>query len=157
MDFSVVIAAIAAFFGPGVPQVLPVSVTYKSTTSYASRPKYQVVTNQVQWSKAWIEETKGTRSTPAVDFKNKFVVLIQQGKTVGSAGIVFHSVQRVNDQIVVRFDNESAPASRKNKLSTASGYAVIPNARGTYVFLENVQQVKDKPPIWRERARQTIK
>lgn len=159
MDFSVVIAAIAAFFGSGsgTSQALPVSVTYKSTTSYATRAKYQVVTSQAQWKKAWIEESRGTRSTPAIDFKSKFVLLIQQGKTVGSSGIVFHSVQRVNEQILVRFDNDSAPASKRNTVTASSGYAVIPNTRGTYVFLENVQQVKDKPPIWRERARQTVK
>ena len=93
---------------------------------------------------------------PDIDFKRCMVVAIFQGSAWNSAGVSVHSITEHKDHILVRYDDRSyqtAGPEGGGKKTTAFGFFVVPQSSKAVVFEENVQNLKGRPPKWKERAK----
>lgn len=160
----------AAAQDPAGPASLAPLVTWSGPDSTIKEATFQRVIDDAAWLKLWEKHTGraaqrdniGRPFIPKINFERCMVVAIFQGARVNCNGVVVESVIVAPDRIVFRFDvsgyqTAAAFDDRSGRGgavdSTPFGIFVMPRSSKSLVIEENVQDLKDHPPQWKERAR----
>jgi len=141
-------------------------VVLTGADSHVSKVGYHRITSMKDWAELW-QKHKGQRrgekydlyynplGLPLVDFKRYMVIGIFQGSGWNSAGLKAVSVSQEKDRIVFRFDDKSyqtqGPDGGGEKVRVY-GFFVLPRSSKPVTLEENVQGLKGKPPVWKERV-----
>ena len=95
--------------------------------------------------------------TQSSDFKKCMVIAIFKGSASNSRGLNIISTDEHEDTVYLRFDDmsyQTAGGLDGGRVPvTPYAFVVIPNSAKLVLIEENVQSLKEKPPVWNERAR----
>jgi hypothetical protein len=148
-------------------QTISPSVTLTGADSHVKERSYHCVTSEDEWIKIW-QRHKGAKETtdydlfynplglPYINFEKCMVIAVFQGSGRNSAGLKAIAVLEDRDGIVFRFEDkhyQTAGPDGGGKEATVYGFFVLPRSSKTVAFEENVQNLKGKPPVWKERVR----
>jgi hypothetical protein len=84
------------------------------------------------------------------------VLAIFRGQAVNHRGVTVKSITETADEVTVRFDYltfQTAGPDGGAVPASAYGFILLPASKKTVVLEEDVQGLKDRPSIWKERAR----
>ena len=144
-------------------------VTLTGADSHVKERSYYRVASEEEWIKIW-QRHKGKKESkdyslfynplglPSIAFEKCMVVAVFQGSGMNSAGLKTVAILEEKDRIVLRFqDKWYQTMSRMGEGSggdqvTVYGFFVLPRSSKTVVLEENVQDIIDQPPVWKERA-----
>ncbi|MHC4597738.1 MAG: hypothetical protein ACYS47_01910 [Planctomycetota bacterium] len=126
--------------------------------------RYVRITGDDAWTALWLEHVGAPpkkpydryynrHGVPEVDFSRHMVLAVFQGKKWNSAGVFPLAVADEKERILLRFDDKYYQTKDEGADEvTAFGIFVLPKSDKAVVFEENVQNLKGKPPKWKERA-----
>ena len=136
--------------------------------SRVDKPTYHLATSEEAWKRLWLihlgkTEADGFREhlpIVQIDFERCMVIAVFQGVSTNSRGLNIISVDENKDTVFLRFDDMSYQTSGGldgggggGVMVTPYAFVVIPKSAKLVLVEENVQSLKDKPPVWKERAR----
>lgn len=140
-------------------------VTITGADSHVSECGYHRIASMKEWIQVW-QKHEGHKvdeeydlyynplGVPLVDFDNYMVIAIFQGSSWNSAGLSAVSISQEEDRIVFRFDDKSYQTLGPDgggKRVTVYGFFVVRRSAKAVILEENVQGLKGKPPVWKER------
>lgn len=123
------------------------------------KARYERLRTQAQLTEVWSSHLGKVRpftEPPLVDFASCEVIAVFAGEGWNSNGI--QVVEMLEDAGVrrVRFDHysyQSMGANGGGRRVTPYGWFVMPRTELAVVLEENVQNLIEQPPVWKERAR----
>jgi hypothetical protein len=160
-----VVSAMALAAEEGAAGTVRPCVVITGADSKVAEHSYHRITSQKEWINAW-QRHKGEKESddyndhynplgvPEVDFEKFMVIAIFQGSSFNSAGLTAVSITEAADRILFRFDDKSFQTlggdGGAQKVSVF-GFFVIPRSMVSVVVEENVQNLKNSPPDWKEQ------
>jgi hypothetical protein len=150
------------------PKQLQPYVTISGSFSEIAQARHLRIVDQKDWAAVWREHRgkeaeKNAYSEPVVpdvNFQGCMVVAVFRGQTVNSNGLYLVSLEDRADAIVLRYDSHSFQTASLigdpgGGASAVRPYGifVVPRSDKELVIEQNVQNLKNHPPIWKERAR----
>ncbi len=129
-------------------------VTLMGASSELGEPLFARCDSAAAWTALWEKHSPGT-SIPTINFDKCTVVGLFLGKKHNSKGVVVTSVESRDGNCVLRFDEQTYQTVGGATACTPFGIVVLSKTNLPIVVEENVQNLKDNPPKWKERARIT--
>ncbi len=132
--------------------------------SKVEKAAYYRVSSEEAWQRIWLshlgktEEDRFREQMPIVqiDFKKCMVIAIFKGAASNSRGLDIISIDEQDDTVSLRFDDmsyQTAGGLDGGRVPvTPYAFVVIPNSAKLVLIEENIQSLKEKPPVWKERA-----
>ena len=152
----------AAHLGTPSTPVRPL-VTWWGAHSRASgaAANYLRIVDAEDWRKLWqthagedVDDHVRAVTFPDIDFERCMVVAVFAGDSVNTAGVAIQSITDKGNRLVVRFDQIAHSSQGKSADSCRPfALALLPASRLPLVFEEDVRDLKDETPVWKERAR----
>ncbi|MHC5035712.1 MAG: hypothetical protein ACYTHM_00215 [Planctomycetota bacterium] len=139
-------------------------VVFSGSQSKIEKPEIIRIASRKAWTEVWCRHVGLPRQdpyhdyynragVPAVDFDRCMVVAIFQGRASNSAGVDALSITEEEGILRFRYDDRSFQTVGGAESVSAFGIFILPRSGKPVVVEENVQGLKGKPPVWRERAR----
>lgn len=129
-------------------------VTLMGANSEMGEPFFTRCDSTAAWTSLWEKHSPGT-PMPAINFDKCTVVGVFLGKKHNSKGVVVSSVEAKDGNCVLRFDEQTYQTVGGATACSPFGIVVLTKTNLPIVVEENVQNLKDNPPKWKERARIT--
>ena len=133
--------------------------------SKVDKPAYYRVSSEEAWQRIWLSHLGKTEADRfrehlpivQIDFTKCMVIAIFKGAASNSRGLNIVSIDEHEDTVSLRFDDmsyQTAGGIDGGRVPvTPYAFVVIPNSAKLVLIEENVQSLKEKPPVWNERAR----
>ncbi|MFZ4083258.1 MAG: hypothetical protein ACOYKN_18665 [Pirellula sp.] len=133
--------------------------------SKVGKPAYYRVSSEEAWQRIWLSHLGKTEADRfrehmpivQIDFKKCMVIAIFKGAASNSRGLNIISTDEREDTVYLRFDDmsyQTAGGLDGGRVPvTPYAFVVIPNSAKLVLIEENIQSLKEKPPVWNERAR----
>ena len=133
--------------------------------SKVDKPAYYRVSSEEAWQRIWLSHLGKTEADRfrehmpivQIDFKKCMVIAIFKGAASNSRGLNIISTDEHEDTVYLRFDDMSYQTDGGldggRVPVTPYAFVVIPNSAKLVLIEENIQSLKEKPPVWNERAR----
>lgn len=150
---------------PGNPATGPFDplVFWSGPDSQITERRFERVMSDDAWQKLWEAHTgkpveirnTGGPAMPQVNFDKCMVVAVCQGKSWNSNGVYCAQVIDEPERIVFRFDERSFQTFGPGGGGVAVkpyGFFVLPRSTKAIVIEDNVQNLKDEPQKWKQRA-----
>lgn len=132
--------------------------------------RFERIRDQQAWNALWAQHARdfGDRAAqgwllpPRIDFTTYEVIAFFRGPAANTSGEVVELVELGFDQVWLRFDSITFQTASGPGSSDALGGAVRSHPYGLWVIRrtdkpvileENVQGLKNAPPVWREQHR----
>lgn len=129
-------------------------VTLMGADSQFSEPLFTRCDSAAAWSSLWEKHSPGT-PMPVINFDKCTVIGVFLGKKHNSKGVIVTSVESSEGNCVLRFDEQTYQTVGGATACSPFGIVVLTKTSLPIVVEENVQNLKDNPPKWKERARIT--
>jgi hypothetical protein len=153
-------------------KVKPVMV-WAGTDGNEAKESFDRCSSQKEWETVWYkhkgrDEEVHRLTRPEFDFDSYMVIAVFQGGSLKNYGVDVHSILEETDCIRVQYrpplwqtgfslDEEGVDNKQGNdemKYDAQSfAFIVLPKSQKAIVFDQDVQDLLDAPPIWKERTK----
>ena len=127
-------------------------VTLPGSNSEIAEPLFVRCDNAGDWESLWQKHAPSVES-PKVNFKKCTALGIFLGKKFNSRGVFVVSTESKDGHCVLRFDEHTFQTAGGSSPCKPFGIILLPKTNQPIVIEENVQNIKDSPQKWKERAR----
>lgn len=145
---------------PEGKQVKP-AVILSGVGSNIKSPRYELIGTPDDLKRVWSNHLGTTTSDEygsvlQVDFDDHIVVVVFMGARVNVRGITVEPLIETADSMIIRFSElayQTGGPANNNAPDRPYAFIVLPKAHKSIVLEENIQQYKNQPPEWKERAK----
>lgn len=120
--------------------------------SLVSEPWFARCDDGAAWSALWEKHNQGSQLA-TVNFDRCTAIGIFLGKKTNSKGVIVTSIEVKDNHCLVRFDEQTFQTAGGFSPCNPYGIVILPKTALPIVIEENVQNIKDAPVRWKERAR----
>jgi hypothetical protein len=133
--------------------------------SKVEKSAYYRVSSEESWQHIWLSHLGKTEADRfrehmpivQIDFKKCMVIAIFKGAASNSRGLNIMSIDEHEDTVSLRFYDmsyQTAGGLAGGRVPvTPYAFVVIPKSDKLVLIEENIQSLKEKPPVWNQRAR----